>query len=170
MAETIPNLWPVDIQARVLTPVAILRAQASEIRKLTQGVLDAEVSVSTNDKDRVWYVLDLIAPALSKYRYRVLSVGHQKDMVYPTHIQAKCYEPPDGSLIPVECRRNPASRESIILAEGYNPWRSAATDEEFMTYVGEVLRSKEVHAIINSLIARSNETSVPPAAETAVVS
>jgi hypothetical protein len=138
MATTIPDQWP-DIDVNILTPQAILRYQASQLKKKTRGLLDAELSVTTAG-NKSSLQLDLIAPALNGYRHRVLAAHFETEMVYPAIVVADCYLESTGSL-----------------AFPYPGHREASTEREFLEIVAEVLRSKEVRALIDSLIARSNE-------------
>jgi hypothetical protein len=148
MATTIPDQWP-EIDVNILTPQAILRYQASQLKKKTRGLLDAELAVTTAG-NKSSLQLDLIAPALNGYRHRVLAAHFDTEMVYPARVVADCYSEP-GSLADFD-------------RGGH---REASTEREFLEIVAEVLRSKEVRALIDSLIARSNERKPiqePPAA------
>jgi hypothetical protein len=141
MAATIPNLWPDDISIDVLPPLALLRTQASLLNKITKGILEAEVTTATNhESEAVQHQLDLIAPALDGYRYRLLTAKHQKDLLYPVTVEAACFPPVE---------------DEYIGEDSYS--RQADTQQEFMKLVGQVLRSGEVRSVIQSLIARTNE-------------
>jgi hypothetical protein len=162
MATTIPDQWP-EIDVNILTPQAILRYQASQLKKKTRGLLDAELSVTTvGSKSSLQ--LDLIAPALNGYRHRVLAARFETEMVYPATVWADCYEPPAGSLV----KGDYSQPQILSLLRAPEPnYREASSEREFLGIVAEVLRSKEVRALIDSLIARSNEqkpVQEPPAA------
>jgi hypothetical protein len=143
MPDTIPNLWSPDINVNTLTPSAVLRAQAGMLGKMTKGILTAQVTALERDNDRIEHTLDLRAPALENYRYRVLTAYHRKNLVYPVTVSAECFE-------------QGGSKEYYDHNEGWvSPEASGET--EFIELVGSVLRSPEVVSVIHSLIARSNE-------------
>jgi hypothetical protein len=147
MATTIPNLWSDDISVDVLSPLAILRAQAAQLGRMTKGLLKAEVATTTGTNKWVQHQLDLMAPVLDYYRHRVLTARHHMDMVYPVTVDAECFNDPTGS---------PELGSS----------REAPTEEEFIQLVRQALQSNEVKLVIQSLIARSNEfRGTPPLAE-----
>jgi hypothetical protein len=138
MADTVPNLWPVEqITLHVQTPLTILRAQAEHLRQLTKDVLRGEVETQRGNDGWVQHWLFLTAPALS-FRQRVLLAAHQEEMVYPARLEADCFLP--------ESPTTTMERQPL-----------AATDKEFLDAVAEVFRSRQVRALIQSLLARCNE-------------
>lgn len=155
MQTTIPDLWSDDIRVDVLRPLVILRSQESLLARKTQGILEAKVSTVTND---VWelHQLDLIAPALNHYRTTLLTAKHARDMVYPVTVRANCFLPKTKSAAEALV---PGLGETVRVLRGEPPGdqREAATQEEFIDLVRQVLRSGEVRALIQSLVARSNE-------------
>jgi hypothetical protein len=147
MSTTIPDLWSDDIRVDILTPLAILRAQEDLIGQKTQGILEGEVRTTSND---TWMLhqLGLIAPALNHYRVTLLTAKHRQDMVYPVSVTAPCFAPKPRSLLAIGAIRLP----------GQSPdQRDAATQEEFIELVRQVLHSDDVRASIQSLIALSND-------------
>jgi hypothetical protein len=132
MPPTIPNLWPEDIKVDVLSPLAILRAQAGLMGQMTRGLIEAEVTTTATEHGRVEHQLDLIAPALDGYRQRILIASHDEESVYPVGLY--WYETDDN----------------MEDGDAYN-------DDEFIQAVGKALRSGAVRAVIASLIYRSNE-------------
>ena len=132
MPSKIPDLWSDDITVDVLTPLAILRAQVQGLERRTKGLL--EVEINSQEKDReVEHWFDLVAPALG-FRERILQVIHGKFMVYPVRLFAEGLDQGSGT---------------------------AMSQEEFVNLLRKVLRSGQVRASIQSLIARSNETKAP---------
>jgi len=132
MTAKIPDLWPAELSERVLTPAAILKAQATILGERTKGVLEAEVSSrpeQTKEGQLVTvYDFDVIAPALNGYRKTILRVEHGKDIIYPVYIKSL------GPGIP-----------------------QAANDQKFLEVLGSHLQSQPVMSLIQTLIARSNE-------------
>ncbi len=145
MAETIPNLWSEDISNDVLPPLAILHAQAGLLSEITKGLVEAEViteydsTVEDGSIQNVQHHVELTAPALNAARYRILTVYHKRELVYPASVEAECFEPSDYD-----------DYESFS-------WPEALREEDFLKIMKTTLRSKKVTSLIHSLIARSNE-------------
>ena len=133
MSTAMPNLWPENLSTDVLPPLAILRAQAGLLGKITKGILEAEVTSVAKD-DVVRHQLDVIAPALDGYRHRLLVVEHESHLVYPAII-------------------DPDSNEAEF----------AQTPQNFINRLQTLLNSGQVLSVITSLIARSNEVTANPA-------
>jgi len=142
MADTIPILWSDDISIGVLSPVAILRAQAGPLGERTKGLL--KVDISTSDSDQVRHQFDLVATALGGFRRRVLIATHSKELVYPVAVEAECFHFED---------RN-SEFEIPVLRPGQ---READTEQEFINIVKKVFRSSQFRSLLQSLIARSND-------------
>jgi hypothetical protein len=141
MPDTIPDLWPEDVTApTVLTPLAILRFQAGQLRQRTKGLLEADVQTQNLLEGRVQHSFDLIAPALNRYRYRLFTVEHDLEMVYPVTVSA------EGVGFPVN-----------QLFVGETPAASAFTQDQFLELVARILKADHVRSAIQSLLARSNE-------------
>jgi hypothetical protein len=148
MATASTSYWSPAIQPGVATPWMILEDQARALEVQTEGVLRAEV-LSTSDKATKTRILwlDIVVPDMDGYRYRVLSVTHQWDMIYPATIDADCF------------RRKGVEQldEALKIVRGAKPENRAASDTEFRTLVQRVLQSDEVTSVAVSLIARANE-------------
>lgn len=159
MTATIPSLWPDDIRVDLVPPVAVLRAQAAKLGQITQGILDADVTTVTGEKDFVVHRLDLIAPALAGRRYRALTVTHRADY-YPVVLEADCFRPKTRAAAfddPYRAAFAVAGAEELTWPRP-NDWRPTTADQDdFLKKVGEVLRSKEVRSVIESMIALSNQ-------------
>lgn len=136
MPDTIPNLWPEEFNVDVQTPYAILRVQAELLGKMTRGILEGAVETEATNKI-VQHRLVVIAPACNGYRHTLVVAIHQLDLPYPVQVQA-------GSL-------------AFSNANDGLSYPSASSDAELQNFLGEVLRSDEVKAVILSLIARSKE-------------
>jgi hypothetical protein len=159
MSATIPVLWSDDISVDVLSPLAILRAQIGPLSQKTKGILEAEIDTISSESGKVQHQFDLVAPILNNFRRRILIATHQKDLVYPVVVEAECFVPSDNSIFKAFARSQPPILQNPNqLLEGQ---RRAATDEEFIKLVGEVLHSSQVRSLIQSLIARSNDQKNP---------
>ena len=159
MVATIPDLWP-GLKLDTLSPATILRQQVGYIRVKGNGILDAELSTVTGTGDFVVHRLDLIAPIMGRAKYRVLTATH-REAYYPVQIDAFCFQLPEKKLSNTGIAGGIGMMistldEPIWPAEG--DWRPVALDQEsFLSRIKEVLASKEVRAVIESFIARSNE-------------
>ena len=140
MVQRIPNLWSQkDVNVQVLTPLAILRTQAANLEQMTKGLIETEVTVLTGGKGETVYQLDIIAPVLGGYRHRLLAISHEKDMVYPVKFILSSSQ----------------TLEMTLWLHGGG--EVAETEATFLEKLGEILQSKGVNAVIQSIIARSNE-------------
>lgn len=151
MIDTIPDLWPIAaLKTDVRTPVAILRTQATRVGQRTQGLLVAEVTVTTGENDQVVLGLELIVPALNNYRYRLLSVQHAQDAIYPAKVSAK------GLKITIKEPNMFPLRGDKISTQQVDT-KMAYSEENFISIVQEALQAPETIAFMQSLIVRSNE-------------
>lgn len=134
------DLWPDDLaRGPILTPLAILRVQAARLRTKTGGLLEAEIK-ETSEEDRITYAFDLVAPALDRYRHGILHVTHGKRQVYPaklasTYLPAKMNQP------------------NVVHTT------TAYTQEAFMEGLASIFGKAELRAVIDSILAQSNESS-----------
>jgi hypothetical protein len=151
MSTSIPDLWPEDLSVNILTPAAILKGQAAKLAEKTKGLLEAEVTTSEEPRAAagpldltrtdaqstgntlIVHDFDLIAPALQNYRHRVMVAKHSAALCYPASVMSEALI--HGPIV-------------------------ANSEQEFIQLVGTILQSVAVRAVIQSLIARSNEAQV----------
>ena len=81
----LPDLWPEIEMENIVTPEAILRFQAGQLRTKTNGLIEAEVR--THRTGTVSHELVLIAPALDRYECVIASFHHGVTLVYPVSIE-----------------------------------------------------------------------------------
>jgi hypothetical protein len=131
MANVIPDLWPDEIgDLDVLTPLAILRIQAGQLKQKTRGLVEAEVETETSvDASAEHYYFDLIAPALNRYRVRLLDAWHVPKRVYPVYVDVG-----NGQHTAV-----------------------CTTQADFVGVLGNIFSSSDTRSLISSFIAQSNE-------------
>jgi hypothetical protein len=128
MASQIPSLWPEDIPLETVGPQVILVQQARHLEKWSRGLLQAEVTTEASE-DQTLHHLDVLAPAVN-LRRRALSARHAQEFPYPVAVESFCL---------------PTSQE-------------ANTQQGFMDLLFNVLGSDGVKALLQSLIARINES------------
>ncbi|MDR3636769.1 MAG: hypothetical protein P4L84_23395 [Isosphaeraceae bacterium] len=155
MASAIPTLWSDDIKVDVVSPAAILRAQVAPLRALTKGILEAEITTESSDSGMERLHFELVAPLLDNYHHRILSATYARNMVYPVTLEAECFRPHKQSYGESLAALALAVHQRGVTESDWRP--KAATEQEFIELIGQVLRSSEVRAIIHSLIARSND-------------
>src|SRR5579884_1134048 len=165
MTTAIPDLWSNDIKVDVRSPLAILKVQEGILSQKTGGLLQATVS-SVETETRVQHQLDLVAPSLGFYRERLLTAEHHRHRYYPVFVQAECFDPvlrrSSNSPLALAAEsvrslvRPPAFGEPTELSGPAG--EKAATEDEFIDLNRKVLQSQPVRSLIQSLIARINET------------
>ncbi len=80
------DLWPPDIAADVpITPVNILKAQASRIGEKTRNIVEGRVDTNVV-RDRLIHSFKLVAPALGNYSYELFRISHDVK-VYPVTVE-----------------------------------------------------------------------------------
>jgi hypothetical protein len=148
----VASLWSPDIQSTALSPFAILEEQAQALGEQTNGLLVGDVKlVKDNEAGSTRLTLDLVAPLLSNYRRRILTVTHRIDMIYPARVDADCF------------RGNPVAEMAEMLTASspfFTPKKQkndASSDKEFRELVEQVLQSHEVTSVAVSLIAQIND-------------
>ena len=127
----------------------ILRAQADDLSKLTNGVLIGEVQQWPDEEDKVKTTLEIRAPELhDDSRFRILSVQHTRTMPYPVLVDAEIFRPKGLAAI-IEA--------TSPFNEGKKPDNRADDDPEFRNLIKKVLQSSPVKALASSLRARVTE-------------
>ena len=82
MPELNEDLWPSDLGfASIVTPAAILRAQAALLAEKTKGMLEAAVETSSVGNE-IYHRFVIKVPALGNYRYVLFKVHHPMEL-YP---------------------------------------------------------------------------------------
>jgi hypothetical protein len=130
------NLWPEDIAVTdAVAPVSLLREQASLLGERTKNLVEGSVvtpgtvrGVDRFSKDQFSYGLDLVAPALNNYRYRLFSISHGVEF-YPLTI----------------------SGSEALNSDEFQ----VNNEEEFLKALETIFSSEKTKGIIASLIAQS---------------
>ena len=124
------DLWPDDISgaSNLLTPVSILKEQASLLGRKTGNLVEAEVDTSLVDYERLLqHSFILVAPALKHYRYLLFRVTHSATQLYPLEID-----------VPV-----------------LNTGMSAGSEIDFIEKLKDIFAGNKTKEIIQTLIAQS---------------
>ncbi|MCI0486447.1 MAG: hypothetical protein L0229_07585 [Blastocatellia bacterium] len=138
MGSQLVDLWPKDIASAAdqLTPVAILRQQASLLGQKTQNIVEAQVETKTTDFQRLLqHQFYLVAPALGFYRYLLFRVEHHVAQWYPLEI-----------IVLVSNAQASDEREKKIRVK---------SEKEFMGELQKIFMSEKTKKVIQSMIAQS---------------
>jgi hypothetical protein len=123
------DLWgEIAVNTELKLPVAILKSQALLLDQKTNGILSAQVSsFKTTGKDAVGYSFNIVAPDLSNYVFKLLTVSHPAILLYPVRVV-----------------------DQVSKAD-----HTCRTEEEFISAVRQILSSEVVHKAILALITQS---------------
>ena|SRR5437762_14332751 len=128
MGSEIQDLWPEDIgtDVNVISPVSILREQATFLGQRTKNLIEGKVVSSQTSTDQFAHAFFLYVPSMNHYKYLLFNVIHPIDF-YPLAIVS---EPLHKQLAP------------------------AKTEEEFIKLLKEIFSDPKTKAIIASLISQ----------------
>lgn len=123
------DLWGnIAVDTELKLPVAVLKAQAELLERKTDGILRVELNpFKPTGKELVGYAFNIIAPELSNYVFKVMTISHPTVLLYPVRVVDQTSKA-DNSCI---------------------------TEEEFISNVRRILSSEVVHKAILALITQS---------------
>ena len=159
MAEII-DLWPDKIAvAKLITPVTILRQQASLLGKKTKNIVQGEVAnwkLNIGAEYDFQYVFYIGAPALDNYRYRLLGIFYNVSALYPVIIDVEDEE--IQKEIPSKFKYGekifgPSTKERISV--------KANSEEEFLDILKAIFNSAKVLRVISVLLSQSDPSYDP---------
>jgi hypothetical protein len=158
MPYEIPDLWPDAINLNVLSPVAILKRQASQLRHRTKGLLEGKVETENRPTEkRILHRFTIVAPALEGYTHVLFTASHESSFVYPVKVE----------FYPWQSAAREAFRGGYAMMPGGTDPRAeaveksnrvAAGQDEFVECLREVFSSPYTTGVISSLVARINES------------
>lgn len=150
------NLWGnLDDVKDFKIAKTILEEQALYVAKMTKQTLYAEVFVDNSYKDEIlssddknfYYKLVLKSEYLNKYEFRVLTIKHNL-LQYPLEI-----------IIPTDIAQDLKSVSEVSEKLGYNASfensLEAKNEDEFIFYLGHILKSKYLIQVIKALYKMS---------------
>jgi hypothetical protein len=151
MASKVGSLWPPDIAASTkrLSPVAILRQQATLLGQRTKNLVEAEVETKAADHQKKlqhWFYL--VAPALDFYKYPLFRVEHSPTQFYPLMIRFNV-----GAETSTKGDRSSkfegiTSREQVMMLR-------VKSEAEFTAHLKTIFAADETKKVIQSLIDQS---------------
>jgi hypothetical protein len=123
------DLWGnIAVDTELKLPIAILKAQATLLEQKTSGILIAQVNpFKTTGKEAVGYGFNIVAPELSNYVFKVMTISHPTVLLYPVR----------------------------VVDQTSKADHTCKTEEEFISVVRQILSSEVVHKAILALITQS---------------
>ena len=155
MSTTIRDLWPEDVSAPdVLSPLTILKYQASQLRQRTKGLLEAEVHLDERSGPWVRASFVIIAPFLDRYRLELFRIGHDSQSPYPVFVYASdlAHKAKSAGFVWAEVGQDPDDYSPPDEDEAV-----ASSQEEFLDLLALVLNSRNTKSVLQSLLARTND-------------
>lgn len=144
------SFWPADIGIQsIITPVAILREQASMLAGRTKGLVEGRVSTEVGRDSRIYHSFELVAPALGGYRYELFRISHSV-LLYPLQIDA------DSTIGDISLSELGTMR-AATLTDIFGTPKVLKDEGEFKQWLKEALSSRHTRSIVNSLLAQSME-------------
>jgi hypothetical protein len=161
---TMIDLWPDGIEeTRVRSPVTILREQGSLLGQKTKNLVQGEVFESAlNDKNFFSFSFFLVAPALSNYRYKLLTIYHDIGL-YPVEIAVE-----DQIMLGIDSRFKYTGKD--VSNGSMKVYLKSASEEDFLELLRAVFRSEKTIRVITSLLSQSDPNYQPQNGESSAIS
>jgi hypothetical protein len=160
MVIEIPDLWG-QIDVAAVSPIAVLRHQAGQLRHRTKGLLEAEVTTSVPKDGRVSHRFVIIAPALDRSRTVLFEASHQQNFVYPVEIAFSPWIKENQEKFFASRREEYGLSSTSAVA--YRPEelpdgiRAASSQDQFIALLRKLFSSDYTNALVSSLLARIND-------------
>jgi hypothetical protein len=139
------DLWPEDmLTLQVLTPISILKFQAVRLTEKSRGMIEGRIRTSIL-ANQLSHSFLLVAPFLDGYECELLQIRHFLDLVYPVRIYWRG-APSIQSI----------AGDMVILTEDER-CEIANSQFELEQILAKVLGAKDTLAIVQSMLAQSNE-------------
>lgn len=144
MSVELKDLWPKDIGTDVVSPLAIMKYQAAQLEKRTNGILRAYVSLDKTDNEVVAQFI-VEAPAANEITSELFHLTYSKLRCYPCQV----YGPEmKNSYLDENFDMRPSGCEEAV------------GQSDLMEKIKRILNSSEVRSTLDSFIAISNEVGV----------
>ena len=133
MKVSVKSLWGAIPSAEAIrTPYTVFREQAASLGELTDHILEGRVrrvpkSPFISNPEDFTVVMDIVAPAIDNYAFRLLSVTYPITTLYPARL------------------------EDVSSGETYE----CENEEVFVEYLGIILSSDGVRKAVQGLLSQS---------------
>lgn len=149
----VDDLWPdyISSQTSVKAPVTILKEQGALLGEKTSNLVEGQVAQPGDPyerEDRFFHVLYIVGPALSNYRYQLLTVSHPIDL-YPLWLDI------DESIL-----EELDLHEYIQYDENERAW-FVDTQDKFIGTLRMIFATKKVRRVIEAIVAQSGGDTIP---------
>lgn len=144
------DLWPKGIERnRVRSPVIILREQGSLLGEKTKNLVQGEVMESAGIGENLFaYSFFIVAPALSHYRYKLLSIRHDVSL-YPVtvDVEERIFQEVSSQF-----------KDAIFSPDGeiIKTYLLARSEKEFLTLLREIFKSEKTMQVVTGLLSQSD--------------
>ena len=155
MSTIIRDLWPEEVSAPdVLSPLTILKYQASQLRQRTNGLLEAEVQSDERSDPWIRASFEIIAPFLDRYRRELFRIAHNRLTPYPVFVYADglAFKARNASFDWAQVGQDPDDFSPSDDDEAV-----ASSQQEFLELLALVLNSRDTKSVLQSLLARTND-------------
>lgn len=148
------DLWPDKIAVeKMITPVTILRQQASLLGKKTKNIVQGEVRSSKDNFTSFNYAFYIVATALDNYRYKLLEISYDLSL-YPVDIEVE-------EEIREKALPNFQNVEVSATLNTMKRFVCANSEEEFKEILKAIFNSTKVLRVISVLLAQSDSSYDP---------
>ena len=138
------DLWPTDLpeDSLTITPVAILRQQATLLGNRTKNIVEARVKppMETLPDKKFYYRFDIVAPCLGDYFYSLFTISHPIEF-YPVEFD-----------IPMMILEDMAKN---LGCEVVDVEKIANTEDEFIEIVKTIFATNKARQVIEAILAQS---------------
>lgn len=157
------DLWPDGIETnRARSPVTILREQGSLLGQKTKNLVLGEVLESGKGENRFVYSFFLVAPALSHYRYKLLTIRHDVSL-YPVRVDVE-----DRIFQEIDPRFQVEQLDPD--GELINSYLEARSEDEFLDLLKAIFRSEKAMQVVTGLLSQSDPNWQPTDGATSMTS
>jgi len=138
------SLWPDEIanSEQVRSPVQILKEQASLLGKMTKNILLGEIQAVPVGQPNSAYAFNILAPSLRNYRYSLFTINYNILNIYPIYIAL------DDEIF-----------KEIYSYKSKNEAIKIDYENEFLTILKNIFRSRKAKQILTSLMVESGAMS-----------
>jgi hypothetical protein len=156
MPQHATSLWPSDIAPLPLSPNQVLRAQATELERLTKGYVVAELRDSV-EHPYTTVTFSVRATQLYGVTAELARIRFDSQMPYPVSVDSDVFRrihDENWDLAPYGKDR--LLLEDLRRRKDYAP-PQATNQDELQSLLRIVFNSSRVRGALNSMLARTNE-------------
>ncbi len=138
------DLWPTDLPSEsiTVTPVAILRQQATLLGNKTKNIVEARIKppMTTLPDGKFYYRFDIMAPCIGDYFYSLFTIFYSIDF-YPVTFDI-------GMVVLEDIAENLGCELDKVKV-------IANTEEEFIEIAKTVFATNKTRQVVEAILAQS---------------